>query len=264
MLPPVAGVHGDTKQTKRAGRKRNFFSRLAPGDLFAFLFEEMRIPVLVSLLGLSVLSGPLLRASSLLEDLSAAQVGEVARGGQVVLLEEVGGHPWPKVRLFQKVEATPEEVAAVFFDYKNAKEYVPKLLKSEISRQVTPCVLEVDYGVDVPILPDEFYTVRNTLRAGEDGSYTVSWNLLKALQTKSSEGNLRIERWKDGAVIRYTNFVTPGSVMARLLKTTAIDQMRNTVRAIVTRVEKQKNECPETLKSEIHSLQEALQKEPSQ
>lgn len=214
-----------------------------------------------SVLGLSLLACPAMLASSLLEDLNSSQVEEVTRGGQVVLLEEVEGHPWPRVRLYQKVGATPEEVAAVFFDYKNAKEYVPKLLKSEIARQVSPCVLEVDYGVDVPILPDEYYTARNTLQTAEDGGYLVSWTLVKALQTKSSEGSLRIEHWKDGAVIRYTNFVTPGSVMARLLKTTAIDQMRNTVRAIVTRVEKQKNDCPDALKTEVRNLEEALKKE---
>jgi hypothetical protein len=210
---------------------------------------------------LTILFGPSLLASSLLADLDAKQVEEVARGGQVLILQELDGHPWPKVRVYQKVDATPEEVAGVFFDYKNAKAYVPKLIKSEVSREVTPCVSEVDYGIDVPILPDEYYTARNTLTAGEDGGFLVSWNLIKALQTKASEGNLRIERWNGGSVIRYTNLVTPSSGMAGLLKGTAIDQMRNTVRAIVARVEKQKAEHPESLKDEVQSMQEALKKE---
>jgi len=210
---------------------------------------------------LSLLFAPALMASSLLEDLDAKQVEEVARGGQVVLLQPVESKPWPRVRVYQKVDATPEEVAAVFFDYKNAKSYVPKVIKSEISRQVSPCVAEVDYGVDVPILPDEYYTALNTLTAGPDGGYLVTWSLVRALQTKASEGSLRIERWKEGAVIRYTNLVTPSSIMAGLLKGTAIDQMRSTVRAIVTRVGKQKTENPEALKEEIHDLESALKKE---
>ena len=203
---------------------------------------------------------PALIASSLLEDLDAKQIEEVARGGQVVLLQPVEGNPWPRVRVYQKVDATPEEVAAVFFDYKNAKSYVPNVIKSEISRQVTPCAAEVDYGTDVPILPDEYYTALNTLTAGPDGGYLVTWSLVRALQTKASEGSLRIERWKEGAVIRYTNLVTPSSVMARLLRSTAIDQMRSTVRAIVTRVGKQKTEKPEALKEEIRDLESALKK----
>ena len=148
----------------------------------------------------------------------------------------------------------------MFFDYKNAKSYVPKLIKSDISKQVSPCVADVDYGIDVPILPDEYYTARNTMTSEADGNYLVTWSLVKALQTKASEGSLRIERWKDGAVIRYTNLVTPSSGMAGLLKSTAIDQMKNTVRAIVTRVEKQKADKPDDLKGEIRDLESALKK----
>lgn len=210
---------------------------------------------------LSLLFAPALLASSLLEDLDFKQIGEVACGGQVCLLQEVAGNPWPRVRVYQKVAATPQEVAAVFFDYKNAKSYVPNVIKSNISRQVTPCVAEVDYGIDVPILPDEYYTALNTLTSETDGGYLVTWSLIRALQTKGSVGNLRIERWKDGSVIRYTNLVTPSSMMARLLKFIAIDQMRSTVRAIVTRVEKQKSDNPDTLKDEIRALESALKKD---
>ena len=208
-----------------------------------------------------LLFSPALMAASLLEDLDAKQIEEIARGGQVSLLQDVAGNPWPKIRVYQKVDATPEEVAAVFFDYKNAKDYVPKVIKSDISRQVTPCVVEVDYGIDVPILPDEYYTVRNTLTSGADGGYLVTWTLIKALQTKSSEGSLQIERWNYGSVIRYANFVTPGSGMAGLLKSIAIAQMRNTVRAIVTRVGTQKTEQPAALKEEIRDLEFALKNE---
>lgn len=209
----------------------------------------------------AVLFGPAAMASSLLGDLDAGQVEEVAKGGQVLLLQEIEGNPWPRVRVYQKANATPEEVAAVFFDYKNAKAYVPKVIKSEIARMVTPCVAEVDYGIDVPIIPDEYYTVRNTLTTDGGGGYLVAWSLIRALQTKASVGSLSIERWKDGSVIRYTNLVTPGSVMAGLLRSTAIEQMRSTVRAIVARVEKQKSDHPDALKEEIRSLQEALKKE---
>ena len=212
---------------------------------------------------LFLLLSPALIASTLLEDLDSKQSEEVARGGQVVILQNVDGKPWPRVRVYQKVAATPEEVAAVFFDYKNAKAYVPKVIKSDVSRQVSPCVAEVDYGVDVPILPDEYYTALNTMTSEADGGYLVTWSLVKALQTNASEGNLRIERWKDGAVIRYTNLVTPGSCMAGLLKTTAIDQMRNTVKAIAARVEKQKADKPGELKEEIRDLESALKNEQS-
>lgn len=203
---------------------------------------------------------PLLHADSLLDDLDDTQRGELERGGQVVTMQNMEGKPWPRVKLYQRVDASPEDVAAVFFDYQNAKCFIPKVIKSDITRHVSPCILEVDYGIDVPILPDEFYTVRNELTAGKDGSYCVTWNLVRALQTKASEGSLCIERFQEGAVIRYTNLVTPGSSMAVILKIPAIDQMRNTVQAIVRQVERQKREHPDSLKKEILTLQEALSK----
>ena len=204
---------------------------------------------------------PLLPADSLLDDLDKAQTEQVRGGAQVIIKQDVEGKPWPRVKLYQRVRATAEEVAAVFFDYTNAKGFIPKVFKSDISNQISPCVIEVDYGIDVPILSDEFYTARNSLTSGEDGSYCVAWNLIRAIQTKASEGSLRIEDYQGGAVIRYTNFVTPGSAMAGLLKVIAIDQMRNTVHAIVRQAEKQKRENPEALKQQVRQMQEALQKE---
>ena len=202
-----------------------------------------------------------LHASAILGELSEPQAAEVMAGKQIVLMEEIAGKPWPKVRLYQKIKASAEEVIAVFFDYKHAKSYIPKILKSEISKQISPCVVEVDYGVDIPILPDEYYTVRNTLQSGPGGTYRVDWILLRALQTKASEGSLRVESADGGAVLCYTNLVTPGSAMAPLLRTKAIEQMRNTVHAIVHQVEAQKSAHPEALAAQVAALQKALQGE---
>lgn len=210
-----------------------------------------------------LLSAASLNAQSLLADLDKAQLAEVERGRQVLTTQLVEGKPWPRVRLYQKVENTsPEEVAAVFFNYQNAKSFIPKVIKSDIAREISSCIVEVDYGIDIPILPDEFYTARNSMVADPDGSYCVSWELVKALQTKASEGNLRIEEWGSGSVIRYTNLVTPGSAMAGLLKIPAIDQMKQTVHAIVRQAEAQKRDYPQKLEKEVQSLQRALEASP--
>lgn len=195
----------------------------------------------------------------LLDELDHGQREAVLAGGQVMLQEEIAGKPWPRVRVFQTVQATPEEVAAVFFDYENAKAYVPDLLHSRISKTVSPCVLEVDYEVDVPILADEAYTARNELRALHGGGFDVSWILLRALQTKGAEGNLRIEpHGEGGSVIRYTNLVTPATGMAKILKTLALARMEKTVAAIANRVESQKKNHPRDLARQVAALREAL------
>ena len=197
--------------------------------------------------------------AGLLEDLSRDQQLELEKGDLIVLEQDIPGKPWPRVRIYKRIKATPEEVAAVFFDYDQAKTYIPDVLESKISKRITPCVMEVDYEINVPILRDEAYTARNEMKAlGE--SYQVSWTLLRALQTKAAEGNLLIEPFENGSsVIRYTNLVTPSSGMAKILKGPALFRMQKTVLAIGEKVEKQKSSHPLQLATQVARLREALE-----
>lgn len=204
---------------------------------------------------------PLLAVAGIRTELTPTQLNDLERGQQVVVKEEVEGRPWPRLRIYQKVAATPEEVLAVFCDYAQATTFVPDVIKSEISRMISPSVLEVDYQIDIPMLPDESYTTRNSLSSSGD-SYKVAWVLVRALQTKASEGTLRVEPAEGGALLCYTNLVTPGSSMAGLLRIPAIERMKTTVAAIVKKVEKQKAEAPAALKKQILRLREALTADP--
>lgn len=204
---------------------------------------------------------PLLAVAGIRTELTPTQLKDLERGQQVIVTEEVEGRPWPRLRIYQKVAATPEEVLAVFCDYAQATTFVPDVIKSEISRTISPCVLEVDYQIDIPMLPDESYTTRNSLSSSGD-SYKVAWVLVRALQTKASEGTLRVEPAAGGALLCYTNLVTPGSSMAGLLRIPAIERMKTTVAAIVKKVEKQKAEAPAALQKQILRLREALTADP--
>lgn len=204
---------------------------------------------------------PLLAVAGIRTELTPTQLNDLERGQQVVVKEEVEGRPWPRLRIYQKVAATPEEVLAVFCDYAQATTFVPDVIKSEISRMISPCVLEVDYQIDIPMLPDESYTTRNSLSSSGD-SYKVAWVLVRALQTKASEGTLRVEPAEGGALLCYTNLVTPGSSMAGLLRIPAIERMKTTVAAIVKKVEKQRAEAPAALQKQILRLREALTADP--
>jgi len=198
-------------------------------------------------------------AAGLLDDLTREQRIEIENGGLVFLEQDVPGKPWPRVRIYKKIQATPEQVAAVFFDYNQAKTYIPDVLESRVSKKISPGVLEVDYEVDVPILADEAYTARNEMKRLADG-YLASWNLLRALQTKAAEGNLLIEPFENGSsVIRYTNLVTPGSGMAKILKLPAMGRMQKTVLAIGRKAEDQKSHNPAELAMQVARLREAME-----
>ena len=197
--------------------------------------------------------------AGLLGDLSSDQRQELKNGDLIMLEQEMPGQPWPRVRIYKHIKATPEEVAAVFFDYDQAKTFIPDVMESKISKKINPYVMEVDYAVDVPILSDEAYTARNEMKVVGVG-YQASWTLLRALQTKAAEGNLLIEPFENGtAVIRYTNLVTPSSGMAKILKIPALSRMQKTVLAIGQKVEQQKSSRPAELAAQIARLRDALE-----
>jgi hypothetical protein len=197
--------------------------------------------------------------AGLLDDLSRDQRQKLAGGDLIFLEQDISGKPWPKVRIYKRIKATPEEVAAVFFDYDQAKTFIPDVLESKISKKITPSVMEVDYAVEVPILSDEVYTARNEMKALGEG-YQASWTLLRALQTKAAEGNMLIEPFENGtSVIRYTNLVTPSSGMAKILKLPAMARMQKTVLAIGQKVEQQKSKNPAALAAQVARLREAME-----
>jgi hypothetical protein len=195
----------------------------------------------------------------LLDDLTRDQRQELENGELIVLEQEIPGKAWPRVRIYKRIKATPEEVAAVFFDYDQAKSYIPDVLESKVSKKISPSVMEVDYAVEVPILADEAYTARNEMKKLDD-AYRASWKLLRALQTKAAEGNLLIEPFENGtSVIRYTNLVTPSSGMAKLLKSLAMSRMQKSVLAIGHKVEQQKSSHTAELAAQVARLREALE-----
>jgi hypothetical protein len=219
-----------------------------------------RLSILSSLF---LISSPELLADSLLSELSSAQRCQVHDGSQVIITENVEGKPWPRIKVYRLVDASPEQVTAVFFDYESAKSFVPNVIKSQISNRLSACTMDVDYGLDVPVFPDEFYTVRNNLKLIDENSYCIDWKLLRSVLTKDSIGNIRIEPWEGKAVICYQNLVTPASNIAALLRGKAIEQMKETTQALAERVEKEKTANLPGLKRQIAALRAALKEQPA-
>src|SRR5262245_7790097 len=216
---------------------------------------------LVVIFACCLVGSPRAVAGSILTELSASQKNQVRDGEQVVVVENIEGKVWPRVKVYRFINASPEQVAAVFFDFEYAKSFVPNLFKAEISNRISACTMDVDYGLDVPIFPDEFYTVRNNLRAMDESSYCFDWKLLRAVLTKDSVGSFRIEPWEDKALVCYQNLVTPGSNIAVLLRGRAIDQMKETTKALAAQIEKEKSSNAPGLKRQVAALRAALKEQ---
>lgn len=206
-------------------------------------------------------------------ELSARQLADVEGGGQVFLTWDVAGSPWPRACVFERIDATPEEAAAVFTNYARQTSYIPGLRKAKIARVADPVTAEVDYTLDVPIVADEDYTVRDKLTQYDGGtSYRIDWTLLRATSTRATEGNVRFERYLPnvpaggGTLMAYCNLVTPGSSLAKLrfIRSRALAQVRETAHAIVVEVERERAHDRALLAAELEVLRTALrQGEPS-
>ncbi|HEY5743963.1 MAG TPA: hypothetical protein VIS99_15655 [Terrimicrobiaceae bacterium] len=206
-------------------------------------------------------SAPQLVANTILSELNASQKSQIQEGAQVVIIEDVEGKPWPRIKVYRFINASPEQVAAVFFNFEDAKTYVPNIFKSEVSKRISPCTMDVDYGLNVPIFPDELYTVRNSLRVIDENTYCIDWKLLRAVLTKDSVGSFRVEAWDGKSLVRYDNLVTPASNIAMLLRKKAIEQMKDTSEAFAVQVEKEKSSNPPGLKRQVAALRAAIKEE---
>ena len=199
-------------------------------------------------------------------ELSPEQRAMIDAGSQVVLKWEVSGSPWPRACVFQFIDATPEEAAAVFTNYERHIAFIPNLRKATISRRIDSVTEEVDYTLRLPIVADEDYTVRDHLSTYDDGaSYKIEWTLVRATSTKVTEGSVRFERHRsdkkqrDGTLMAYCNLVTPGSRLARFafIRSKAIAQVREAARAIAAEVERERAGDRALLDAELRPLRAA-------
>jgi hypothetical protein len=123
-------------------------------------------------------------------ELTGEQQATINNGGQVFLTWDVSGSAWPRACVYQHIDAMPEEAAAVFTNYERHLTFIPKLLKSTISRVIDPVTAEVDYTLSVPIVADEHYTVRPRLSTYNGGaSYKVGGK--RALRAPARQGTAR-------------------------------------------------------------------------
>ena len=205
------------------------------------------------------------KTSNLIEELNPTQRSILQDGGQVIITENIAGDVWPRARIYQMISASAEETMAVFFDCESAYTYVPHLTHSVISKKIDARTYEVDYRLNIPIMPDERYTVRSSLHPLQDGRYELDWKLLRATTTRASEGSFRVQLYGENkSIFCYSSLVVPGSRFAIVLRGLALEQLQQTVWALVNQITKQKNQNPEGLQLQITTLRKALsQKTPT-
>jgi hypothetical protein len=175
--------------------------------------------------------------ATILNELSSQDRSKLEGGQSVMTTIEKPGATWPEVRIYRKVQATPEGVTNLFLDYENAGSFIHNLKSAVVENEPDGNTKDVRYTVKLPVLFTINYLVRNRYEKTPEG-YTVHWNLLESLFAKSAVGKLRVEPHGDVAVICYANHVEPATSLVAGLRNHALKEASNTVDAIVKEAER--------------------------
>ena len=176
--------------------------------------------------------------ADLLSEIPQNSRDELAQGQLIIMSENVDGVPWPRLKLYQVVNAPPKVVADLFSDYSAAPDYIPGMLAAKVIATNPDGTKDVQYKVKVPVLQSISYTVRNAY-IQKGNSYEVKWTLLRSPLAKSSDGSLRIEPYGKGKTLMcYTNLCVPVTNLVAGLKNQALNEAKSTVRAIKAEAER--------------------------
>jgi hypothetical protein len=148
------------------------------------------------------------------KDLSGKDFQRLLNGEQVYEEQKIKGSSWPKMNAYQMVDATPEEAAAIFFDYENQVKFVKHVLEIKASPSEDAKMADVSYLVELPIplIPSKYktqtYTVRDRLSSNaEEKSYLIQWSLVKADYLQFMDGYIRFEPVGErGTLMIYRNY----------------------------------------------------------
>jgi len=175
--------------------------------------------------------------AAIVDELNEQDRSKLENGQSVVATIEKDGATWPEVRIYRKVQASPQGITDLFLDYENAGSFIDNLESAVVEKKPDANTKDVRYTVRLPVLFTISYLVRNRYEKTPNG-YTVHWDLLESLFAKSAKGSLRVEPHGETAVICYANHVEPATRLVAGLRGQAFKEASKTVDAIVKEAER--------------------------
>ncbi|MEI6343753.1 MAG: hypothetical protein WCP41_00125 [Verrucomicrobiota bacterium] len=191
------------------------------------------------------------------------QKEDLLSGKQVMIEVDIPGKPWPCFTIHKLVDATPEDVAAVFWNCELAPAYVPNCISVKIISRPSPGIIEAEYTLKMPFfLPNEIYLSRNELTSPTTGSYKISWHVDQSRYIRKSIGNILLQPARNGTLISYTNFVEPSSKFSRLLRSKAGEEVMASVGALKRQIMNESHQPSPLLLKQVEDLRLSLQVPP--
>jgi hypothetical protein len=200
--------------------------------------------------------------------LTAEQLDRFERGEAVQVLQTLADSPWPRSTVYQFIEATPEQSAAVLSDYALQSSYIPKLKTSRVLSTKNG-ETDVEYVISIPIYPDEHSVSRQRV-VTSGAEYRVEWHTVVDSTAKGSvtTGSATFRPMtnprtgKTGTLMIHDQSVVPASMFARvpMVRNKAIEASRDAAAAIRKQVEKEIAVDAPRLHAQVTRLRAAIAK----
>jgi hypothetical protein len=205
------------------------------------------------------------------DTMTAAEVTDVSGGRVAVRQWPIESAPWPRVRLFRFINATPEQSVAMLADYAHQRDYNADLDVAQVVKYRDSARTEVYFSYRPKkvlgfSLPRITYTVLDQIHREPNDTYAISWHLLSGSNVKSIQGSARFSPWTNpatgqaGTLLTYDQFVWPDVVGASLffVRRKAVGEMVKAINAIASETERERLSDKSGLDKQIAELRRAL------
>ncbi|PIK15240.1 hypothetical protein [Halobacteriovorax sp. JY17] len=165
------------------------------------------------------------------------------QGKQILYKEKVNANPWPRIHIYQIVDATPLETLAIFLALDHQKNYLPNVLVSTPVKHIGPTEVYTSYELELPWpLSNSHYTHASDFKKVSDTEYTAKWWMITSESAESVEGSAKFKAYKGKTLMEYHSLVKPKSFLAGLVKSSMLEDTLASIEAVRAEIKRVKKE----------------------
>ena len=225
----------------------------------------MKAPRRVTMSALGVLVASQSAMASVLDPLSVAERVEIDKGEVIVKSQDMPGSSWPSVTVYQLVNTTPEEAMAVFTNYGEQATYLRGCCGVLESRVLDAAVggdrriQRVLYELEVPVVANERYELREEMSKGPSGSYSVTWRKVSTGgHSDDIVGRATFEPRGGKTAFSYNNFTKINEFGAGFFADQSVERTQKTVEVMAKQMEKEQASGGAGFQRDLFRLRAAL------
>lgn len=204
--------------------------------------------------------------------ISVTTFAEVKLVGAEIVAETkvIKGEVWPEITTKVLIKTPPLAAVAIFAAYDYQKNYVPNLIKSQVSFEEVKGkenATHVSYKMDMPWpISDSVYIHGHELTAPAKDSYKVRWYMVESDSADNVKGFALFEPHPANpkfTLMTYKSLVSPKSFFAGALKKIMVGDVIKTLEAIRVAIEEAAQKKPELIKNYSDKIKKVLSGKPA-